>query len=172
MEQGRGRKDKEKLQMKSWRETRMDAQTTELSQSLEAKQKKGPTIKRVTHLFLVFFCNVESQWELSHDESMQWLGLKVQMSLGPITSFDLTAALCCLSHTNDIASISSRLSMNSPQWDNRFSSWAAFLLKQLFWKCNHVMPRWILPQVDDGTLSRVSVFVGGWKWRVIYSEVI
>lgn len=85
-----------------------------------AKQKKGPTIKRVTHLFLVSFCNLESQWELSHDEWMRWLGLKVQMSLGPLTSFHLTAALCCLSHTNDMASISSRLSMNSPQWDNRF----------------------------------------------------
>lgn len=120
MERGRGRKDKEKLRMKSWRETRMDAQTAELSQSLEAKQNKGPTIKRETHLFLVFFCNLESQRELSHDEWMRWLGLKVQMSLGPLTSFDLTAALCCLLHTNDIASISSRLSMNSPQWDNRF----------------------------------------------------
>lgn len=61
MERGRGRKDKEKLRMKSWRETRMDAQTAELSQSLEAKQNKGPTIKRVTRLFLVFFYNLESQ---------------------------------------------------------------------------------------------------------------
>lgn len=128
-----------------------------------------PQQSRERQICLVFYCHLEPQWEPSHDgENLGWLGLKVLISFHRPRSLTLLclSAVChtkMTSHPFPFACQSTPVSgtMGCYTCD-------AFLLKQLFWKSNHVMLHWVLPQVSDSTQPAVdSATVLLWKHKSV-----
>lgn len=123
----------------------MDAQMEEFSQWLEAKQNKKFLNNEERLIRRVFYCN----WAMVV-KTLVGLGLKVQISFSPITFFDPTGSLCWLSHKEATSHPFPPACQSTPLSGTiQYYSCDVFLLKQLFWKSNHLMLHWILPQICD-----------------------